>query len=220
MSQYIIGDIHKVIKTLKDNTIDFIYTNPPFGITEKEWDKPLDWKNLWDDIWRVLKPNGIVAIHASMPFSYDLIISQKPKYHFSWNKQQPTGFFFAKKQPLRQMEEVFIFYKKRGTYNPQMIGEEKIKKTKIHSNSYYGNRVGKQRNEIQRGKYPRTYLDFKRHTRGGKTIPNQMIEFFIKTYSNQGDTVLDMTCHNRVVGDLAVGLGRKYIGVDIDGSNL
>ena len=66
---YIQGDIHDVIKSIPDKSIDLIYTNPPFGITKCKWDKPLNWKELWIDIWRVMKPRGIVVIHASMPFS-------------------------------------------------------------------------------------------------------------------------------------------------------
>ena len=82
MIKYITGDIHDVIKDIEDNSIDFLYTNPPFGITEAKWDKPLDWDNLWIEIWRVMKPKGIVALHCSMPFTYTLIKSQRPKYHY------------------------------------------------------------------------------------------------------------------------------------------
>jgi len=213
---YIIGDIHNIIKDLETDSIDFIYTNPPYGITKKEWDKPLDWKNLWFDIWRVLKPNGIIAIHASMPFTYDLLETQRPKYHYIWKKNNSTGFFRAKLQPLRITEEIFIFYKQKHTYNPQMIGNELRKKTKIMPNSYYGNRVGTFKDEIQIGKYPTNFLDFKMEIRGGKTIPKKMVEFFIKTYTNENDTILDMTCHNKFVGDIALQLKRQYIGVDID----
>tara|TARA_R110002167_G_C12396907_1_gene626498 strand:- start:16 stop:669 length:654 start_codon:yes stop_codon:yes gene_type:complete len=213
---YIIGDIHNVIKDLESNSIDFIYTNPPFGITEKKWDKPLDWENLWIEIWRVLKPSGVVAIHSSMPFTYDLIESQRPKYHYIWKKNNSTGFFRAKLAPLRTTEEIFIFYKQKHTYNPQMIGNEIRKKTKIKSNPYYGNRVGKLKDDIQIGKYPTNFLDFKMEIRKGKTIPKKMVEFFIKTYSNENDTILDMTCHSKYVGNIALELNRQYIGVDIE----
>ena len=130
MIKYILGDIHNVIKDIDDNSIDFLYTNPPFGITEAKWDKPLDWDNLWLDIWRVMKPSGIVALHCSMPFTYTLIQSQTPKYHYCIKKNNKTGFLFCKKQPLRETEEVLIYYKKPGTYNPQMIGNKERKVTK------------------------------------------------------------------------------------------
>ncbi len=211
------ADIHDYIKEIDTDSIDCIYTNPPFGTTENEWDKPLDWKNLWIDIWRVLKPNGVVIIHASFPFSYDLVRSQRPKYNYIWIKDQPTNFFHAKKQPLRQFEEVYIFYKKQHTYNPQMIGNEIIPTSTCGKSKYFGSR-GECRNKggFHIGKYPNNILKFKRHIRGGKTIPDEMIEFFIRTYSNEEDTILDMTCHNNVVGKVVEKLNRKYIGVDIN----
>ena len=110
MKQYIKGDIHKVIKTINNDSIDFIYTDPPFGTTQASWDKGLDWDNLFPEMWRVLKPNGIICLYASLPFTYELIKYEKPKYHYSWKKNNKTGFFGAKYQPLRQMEEIFITY--------------------------------------------------------------------------------------------------------------
>jgi len=211
------ADIHDYIKQIETDSIDCIYTNPPFGTTENKWDKPLDWKNLWKDIWRVLKPNGVAIIHASMPFSYDLIISQRPKYNYVWVKDQSTNFFHAKKQPLRQVEEVYIFYKKQPTYNPQMIGNEIRPTSSAGKSSYFGSRgEGKNKGGYHIGKYPTNVLNYKRKVRGGKTIPDEMIEFFIKTYSNEGDTILDMTCHNNVVGVVVEKLDRNYIGVDIN----
>ena len=131
MKRFIQGDCVEVIKTLEDNSIDLIYTNPPFGITHNDWDIPLDWKELWKDIWRVLKPTGVALFHCSMPFTYDLINTQRPKYHYIWVKNNSTGFLSAKKQPLRITEEVLVFYKKTPiTYNPQMIGD-KIYKTTV-----------------------------------------------------------------------------------------
>ncbi len=213
---YICGDCHEVIKTLETNSIDLIYNNPPFGTTENDWDKPLKWDILFKELWRVLKPNGTIIIHASKPFSYELIKYQTPKYNYSWKKDRSTNFFHAKTQPLRQMEEVFIFYKKKGTYNPQMVGNEKIKTSNANKSTYYGNRSKIIKDDSYHyGKYPTDFLDFKREVRGGKTIPDEMIEFFIKTYSNEGDTILDMTTHNKVVGNIVEKLNRKFIGIDL-----
>ena len=179
---YIQGDIHNVIKTIESNSIDLIYTNPPFGITNKKWDKPLRWNELWKDIWRILKPKGIVLIHASKPFSYKLIQSQTPKYNYVWIKNNSTGFFNAKIQPLRKVEEIYVFYNDNHTYNPQMIGNKKYKKSKNYKNDYYGGRTGKQSTEIQIGRYPTDVLEYPIKIRGGKTIPDKMIEKFILTY--------------------------------------
>jgi site-specific DNA-methyltransferase (adenine-specific) len=215
---YIQGDIHNVIKTLETNSIDLIYTNPPFGITECKWDTPLDWDNLWDDIWRVLKPNGIVALHASMPFTYTLIKSQTPKYHYSIKKTQKTGFLACKYQPLRNNEELFIYYKKTGTYNPQMIGDEvRVCKGYAGKCGYY-DRVKKDLSNIKKtyiGRFPSTSIEMVTIGRGGKTISDDIIDYVIKTYSNEGETVLDMTTHNTLVGDRVKLLNRKFIGVDL-----
>ena len=212
------ADIHSYIKQIENNSIDCIYTNPPFGTTENKWDTPLDWDSLWVDIWRVLKPNGVAIIHASLPFSYKLINSQTPKYHYVWIKDRSTNFFHAKHQPLRKEEEIYIFYKKRPTYNPQMVGNEKMYSVGA-PNKYYGNRskkLVKDKEVFHIGKYPTNLLFYPRCVRGGKTICDEMIEFFIKTYSNEGDTILDMTCHNDVVAKVIEPLKRKYIGVDIN----
>jgi len=101
---YIENDIHNEILNLEDNSFDLIYTSPPYGITEAEWDKPLNWDMLFPQMWRVLKPNGIIILHASMPFTYELLKYQAPKYHYTWLKNRKTNFFKAKLQPLRNTE--------------------------------------------------------------------------------------------------------------------
>ena len=215
---YIQGDIHEVIKTLETNSIDLIYTNTPFGITGNKWDTPLDWENLWIEMWRVLKPKGIIALHASMPFTYTLIQSQTPKYHYSIKKNRKKGFFLSKKQPLRDNEELLIYYKKNGTYNPQMVGDE-VRRAKGYAtkSTYY--KSDKEPPENKRktyiGKFPSTSIDMKVEVRGGKTINDDIIKYVIKTYSNECDTVLDMTTHNKVVGNQVEALDRHFIGVDL-----
>ena len=223
-AKYIEGDIHNVIKDIPDNSIDLIYTSPPYGITGAEWDKPLDWKNLFVDLWRVVKPTGIIVLHASMPFTYELLKYETPKYHYTWKKNNSTNFFKAKLQPLRNTEEVFVYYKKSGTYNPQMIGEQIIKKNYTKHTSgqgYFGkrNNIDKSfisQTETHKGRYPTTFLDYKiRKGKSGITRPDEMMDYFIKTYSNENDTILDLTTHNNFLGDRCIKLKRNFIGVDI-----
>ena len=91
MLKYIHGDIHDVIKTLETNSIDFIYTDPPFnGQTKAKWDSTLRWDELFVEMWRVLKPNGIIALHSAIPFSYELLKYEKPKYNYNWSKNNST----------------------------------------------------------------------------------------------------------------------------------
>ena len=223
--KYIENDIHNEILNIEDNSIDLIYTSPPYGITEALWDKPLKWDILFPQMWRVLKPNGIIVLHASMPFTYELLKYQTPKYHYTWIKNIKTNFFKAKLQPLRQTEEVFIYYNKPGTYNPQMIGNKVFKKRYVKqgdtNNKYYGQRTNIQKTytseeETHTGKYPSTVLEYPvRVDNTGISRTDDMIDFFIKTYSNEGDNILDLTCHNNYVGDRCKLLNRNYLGIDI-----
>jgi len=222
-TKYIEGDIHEVIKNIPDGSIDLIYTSPPYGITNAKWDKPLDWSNLFPELWRVVKDDGIIVLHASMPFTYDLLSHQRPRYHYSWVKNNSTGFFQAKFQPLRNIEEIFVYYKKRGTYNPQMVGNKFYKKRLVKhggTQKYFGTRHNIEKSttleEGHTGTYPTTVLNYKiRRDSTGITRPDEMLDFFIKTYSNEQDTILDLTTHNNYLGDRCKILNRDFIGVDI-----
>jgi len=225
MIKYITGDIHEVIKDLEDNSIDFIYTDPPFAITKAEWDKPLKWGELFTEMWRVLKPTGIICLYASIPFTYELLKYETPKYHYSWCKNNKTGFFSAKYQPLRQIEEIFIYYKKRGTYNPIMIGNESHPKRNVKyggKNAYWGEKgVHKENTYVEseghKGRYPTTFKNWTiRKDKTGITRTDEQIDYFIKTYTNEHDTILDMTCNTNYVGKRCELLNRNYIGVDLN----
>jgi site-specific DNA-methyltransferase (adenine-specific) len=228
MIQFYCADIHEKIKDISDNSIDFIYTSPPYGITTNKWDKPLDWELLFNEMWRVLKPTGIIVLYASCPFTYKLLTYEKPKYHYSWKKNNSTGFFKAKQQPLRVMEEIFVYYKKQGTYNPKMEGNTKypyIYKPR-KSSDYYGkgsqNETDKNILDYDKshiGKYPTTYKEWsirRSKPKSGISRCDEQIDYFINTYSNEGDTILDLTCCNNMVGDRCYKLKRNYIGVDIE----
>tara|TARA_R110002096_G_scaffold137246_6_gene290501 strand:- start:636 stop:1328 length:693 start_codon:yes stop_codon:yes gene_type:complete len=223
---YIQGDIQDVIKTIKDNSIDLIYTDPPFKITKASWDKGLRWDELFSEMWRVLKPNGIIILYASMPFTYELLQYDKPKYHYSWIKNNSTGFLTCKYQPLRHTEEIFVYYKKTGTYNPQMVGDKFVKKRNVKyggkDQEYWGKEGATKENEYiadegHTGKYPPNVLYYPiRKDKTGITRTDEHIDYFIKTYSNEDDTILDMTCCCEYVGDRCKELKRQYIGVDLN----
>lgn len=216
---YLIGDIHTEIKKLNDDSIDLIYTNPPFATTGKKWDVPLRWEELWKDMDRVLKPDGVVLLHSAIPFTYDLIRIRKPNYNYVWIKKNPTNFFQAKKQPLRQVEEILVYYNKAHTYNPQMIGDDdmSIKRSNAYKgDNYYGDQIPTESNH--RGRFPTTFIGtFKRilQKKTPKSIDDEIMKRMIKTYSNEDDVILDMTCCDKGLGDIATDLNRKYIGIDI-----
>ena len=229
-SQIIHGDCAEVLKSLPNGIITLLYTNPPFGITQAKWDTKLDWDALWPEIWRIMKPNGCVVLHSSMPFTFDLVASQRKhfKYNYVWVKNTHTGFFQAKYQPLRKHEDVCVFYKQQPTYNPQMFGNEFHKKRLVKhggSEAYWGQAKfdGNWGIETEEGghygRFPDTVLNFNTTKASpGQKKPStrtvEMIDFFIKTYSNVGDIVLDITCNDAITGERAICLDRKYIGIE------
>jgi len=227
------GDIHKIIKTLKDNTFDLLYTNPPFSMTNASWDKELIWNELWKDIWRVLKPNGVVVLHSTQRFTIRLCASQIKyfKYKWIWKKNNITNFFHAKKQPLRVCEDICVFYKKTGTYNPQMIGSEFHKKrlVKYGGNQEYYGKDKKHKDNWgtettkggHKGRYPKDILTFnikksKKNENDASTRPIELVEYIIKTYSNENDNVLDITCYDAITGKVCEKLNRQYTGIDLN----
>tara|TARA_R110000744_G_scaffold55592_2_gene117439 strand:- start:12 stop:749 length:738 start_codon:yes stop_codon:yes gene_type:complete len=228
--KFIEEDIHTSIKNIEDNTFNLIYTSPPYGITEAEWDKPLNWVELFPEMWRVLKPNGIIVLHSSMPFTYELLKYETPKYHYIWKKNKATNFLKAKLQPLRICEEILIYYKIPGTYNPQMIGDtfhkkgyasSSIIKAGLSHQGYYNTKEHRPKKELKDtdghiGRYPNTFLEYPiRKEKTGINRPDAMIDFFIKTYSNEGDYILDMTCHNDFTSKRCNELKRNFLGIDI-----
>lgn len=207
------------IKTLNDNSVDFIYFDPPFAITEADYDTRLNWKELWREMWRVLKPVGVVAIHSSQPFTFDLVSTQRRhfKYCWYWQKNHKTGHLFSKHQPMRIIEEICIFYKK-NKYNPQMIELDKPIKyqgRKVSTGSYYHRDKGVEAKTYTHS-YPDHLLKFKRVNHKYSTRPVELCEYIIKTYTNENDLVLDLTCSNATAGVACKNLNREYIGVDID----
>lgn len=205
------------IKQIEEKSIDFIYFDPPFGTTECDYDKKLNWELLWKEMWRVLKDKGVVAIHSSQPFTAYLINTQVRHYKYNWYWDKtccPTGFLFSKHQPMRIIEEICIFYKK-GKYNPQMEIREKpleIKKEKMKSEYYVR---AKPVSGTYTHRFPTHLIKMKRINHKYSTRPVELCEYFIKTYSNEGETILDLTCSNGQSAIACHRLNRRYIGVDI-----
>ena len=224
---YIQGDIHDVLPSLASESVHLIYTDPPFGTTGKDWDRPLRWPDLWPHMWRVLRPGGTIVIYASMPFTYTfLATAPMPKYHYTWIKSKATNFLHCRYQPLRNTEEIFVFYRTPRnaiTYNPQMEGTDvrRVTQAPIPAGSYYHTaRNGRPRTTSHVGSYPTTARRWPTRLDGtGITRTDAQIDFFVKTYSNTGDFVLDMTCHNTTVGARCAALGREYLGVDLASIN-
>lgn len=213
----VISDNLTYCRTCEDNSIDLIYFNPPFGTTEQEWDKPLQWEELFVEMDRILKPDGNIVIHTSIPFTYDLIRFRKPKYHWIWNKGTTGSPFLAKKQPMRNTEEILVYYKtgKTGRYYPQMEGDKERKVSDSVATKYWGGRSKGTYTTVIKGKYPKHLISFHRKVKGLSTRPEELIEYIIKTYTKEGELVLDLTCYKGITGEVCDKIDRKYVGVDI-----
>lgn len=226
-----LGDNAELIKEIPSNSIQLVYFNPPFGITKKEWDNDLDWDTLFPEMWRVLKPNGAIIIHSSLPFTYRLIRqkwSRDLKHQYYWNKVCVTNFLGSNFSPLRSIEDVLVYYKKKPIFNyeknknyrGQLIDEE------YKHTGYYGNKKGTTAGEkhtmpkkyVNNGSIPkgtpRDLITMPR-TKSDFTRPDDLMRFFVKTYTNAGDTILDVTCGDARCGRICYEEGRGFIGFDI-----
>ena len=215
------GDCLERMKEIPDGSVDAIICDPPFGVTQNRWDSVIPLDLMWDELKRIRKPNGVILLFGTEPFSSNLRLSniKEFKYDWDWIKENGTGFLNAKKQPLRNRESISVFYTRQPAYNPQMrTGFKpytcKHGKTKTKN---YGTQPGAV-TESNGERYPLTLLEFPRDK--GKVHPTQkpvaLMEYLIKTYTNEGETVLDFTMGSGTTGVAAINLNRNFIGIELD----
>ena len=204
-----------VMKTLDTASIDLIYTNPPFnGATRNKWDTKINWKEWFDEAFRVLKPTGNIVLHCAIPFNYTLIREAPcvPSYTWYWKKDNVTLPFIAKIQPMRCVEEILVWKCPKGQYFPQRVGtEERI----VHNNgksSYYG-AITKQEPKKVIGKLQTHFLEMDREIDGFSTRPRDMVRLIYDSYSKEGDVVLDTFCNDGMSSQCCEG--RHWIGIDL-----
>ena len=211
------SDCLEKMKKLPSESIDLLYFNPPFGITQQLWDEKMDWKLIFPECFRLLKNTGMLVIHCSVPFNYTLIrdAPKPPNYSWYWNKKNPTTPLLAKIQPLRHMEEILVWKKKTNTYYPQRVGTEK-RIIRSCGKTKYCNPCNYEAQKCQEviGKYQTHYIECDKVYNNLATRPEKMIELFIKSYTKEGDVILDPTCHKGISGRIAKSLGRHWIGID------
>ena len=204
------------MRNLASETIDFIYFNPPFASTYQPWDEPLPWSELFAEAFRLLTATGTLAIHCSIPFNYCLIRAapRPPNYSWYWDKENATTPLLAKKQPLRKVEEVLV-WTQRVKYNPQRVGiETRTVKSRAITPYVYTPTLTPQEPKEVVGRYQTHLLTMPRKIRGFATRPDALVELFIRSYTNEGDTVLDPTCYTGLSGRISRALKRKWIGID------
>jgi len=222
-----LGDCLDVMQGIPDGSVDMVCTDPPYGTTACKWDSVIPFEPMWAQLKRIVKPNGAIVLTASQPFTSALVMSNVEmfKYDWVWQKTRPTGVLNAKIQPLRDKEDVLVFYSKQPSYNPQgLLQVNKMVGTGATKANSLGNATGKI-TQTDTGKYLQKYGNYPRQTLvfkgASKTIhptqkPVALMEYLIKTYTNAGETVLDFTMGSGTTGVAAANTGRRFIGIESD----
>ena len=214
------GDCLEKMKEIPDKTIDMILCDLPYGKTQNKWDSIISLDKLWEQYNRIIKDNGAITLFAQTPFDKVPGVSnfKMLKYEWIWEKEQGTGFLNAKKMPLKNHENILIFYKKPPIYNPQM---KKGKPYTLERNTFtvnYGKQVDMVRTENTGERYPLTILKFKRDKE--KLHPTQkpiaLLEYLIKTYTKENEIVLDNCMGSGSTGVACVNANRNFIGMELD----
>lgn len=213
-------------KSLANNSINAIITDFPYGTLNKrnQWDKIIDYTQFWQEVKRVGFDNTPIISTAQMPFTAYLISTnyQDFKYTLVWEKSKATGYLNAKKQPMRAHEDIVVFYNKQCTYNPQMTqGEPYNKGCAIRDTMAYGKQEKAVLVKNDTGlRYPRSVQYFVTAEREGKLHPTQkpiaLFEWLIKTYTNEGDIVLDPCMGSGTTAIACINTNRKFIGFEKD----
>ena len=223
------GDCLELMKGIPNGSIDCIITDLPYGLTQNSFDKPLPFDLLWKQYKRIIKNNGAIILFAQGKFYIDLVNSNRNlfRYDLVWNKQLTSGFLNAKRMQLRQHEQIAVFYKKLPTYNPQFSKGKPLHskgtayKNKSIKNQNYGN--FKMVDDSRAGsdqKYPTSIIccqkphPSKAQHRTEK--PVDLLEYLIKTYTNEGETVLDNCMGSGTTGVACVRTKRNFIGIEIN----
>jgi site-specific DNA-methyltransferase (adenine-specific) len=210
---------------IPDKSIDMILCDLPYGTTACKWDTIIPFEALWVQYERIIKDNGAIVLTASQPFTTALIGSNIKlfRYELVWNKKQAGNPLLAKKQPMKSHENIVLFYKKQPTYNPQMEtrGEPRKKGTKqqLSGDSFLGSGEIDTRS-FNNTYYPKSILDISNAAKKGKLHPTQkpvaLFEYLIKTYSNEGEIVLDNCMGSGTTAIAALNTNRKFIGFETE----
>ena len=231
INQILQGDCLELMKDIPDGSVDMILADLPYGTTACKWDTIIQFEPLWEQYKRVIKPNGAIVLTASQPFTSALVMSNPKmfKYDWTWRKPRGTGHLNAKRQPMRDKEDILVFYKSQPVYNPQLAKGEpytslKGGRTPRQSDkgaTTYGKFMNgaEYRNDNYGFRYPKQVIDFgvvERGTVHPTQKPVALLEYLIKTYTNEGETVLDFTMGSGSTGVACVNTNRNFIGIELD----
>jgi len=219
------GDCLERMKEIPDGSVDMILTDPPYGTTACKWDSIIPLEPMWEQLKRVVKPSGAIVMTASQPFTTKLISSNMDmfKYCWVWEKTRASNPQLAKIQPLKAHEDICVFATGKTMYNPQKTaGKEYTVSSRaggcIAGEFLYGS--DKFKGKRQDGRYPRTVQKVSNSSHEVGLHPTQkpvaLMEYFVKTYTNEGETVLDFTMGSGTTGVACKNLGRNFIGIELD----
>lgn len=215
------GDCLELMKTIPDASVDLILCDLPYGTTQNKWDSVIPLDLLWLQYKRIIKSNGAIVLHAGQPFSSVLTCSnlEQFKYQWTWVKTKITGVLNAKRMPVRKHEQVLVFAPGKNIYNAQGIVACNVTRAdKVsHSSKNYGKRGGVEYSQ-QFTNWPRDVLEIPSQ---GKTVhptqkPVLLAEYLIRTYTDEGMTVLDNCMGSGTTGVACMNTGRRFIGIEMD----
>lgn len=229
------GNCLEILPTLEAGSVDAILTDLPYGTTACSWDTVIPFEPMWEQVKRVLRPRGVFVTTASQPFTSRLVMSNLEwfKYCLVWKKSMPFGFYHAKNQPLKGHEDICVFSNgviahlgksdSRMTYNPQMLQGKPYRKYKRH-NASDEHRLYRPSNIdhwiINDGqRYPTTVIEIGNGNNNSlhpTQKPVALYEYLIRTYTNEGDTVLDICMGSGTTGVACMNTGRRFIGIELD----
>jgi len=223
------GDCLEVMKGMDDKSVDAVITDPPYGITACKWDSIIPLGPMWEQSKRVIKPDGAIVMMASQPFTTVLIASNMKmfRYEWIWEKHRGTNPLLARKQPMKIHESALVFTNGQSRYYPQMTNEKSYKLRGSHNiirdDTVRGapHAVGYSKNYDPSKRYPVSIQRFTNHNQKENRLhptqkPVALMEYLIKTYTNEGEAVLDFTMGSGTTGVACIRTGRKFIGIEID----
>ena len=222
-----LGDCLEVMDRLIEEgiVVDAIICDPPYGTTACKWDTVIPFEPMWERLNKLIKPNGAIVLFGSEPFSSALRMSniKNYKYDWIWQKEQGTGQLNAKRMPLRNTENISVFYKKQCTYNPQFKKDNPYKSDRCtyskNIESTYGKQVDRVITINEGYRYPVTTIKFNRELKNrfhSTQKPIDLMEYLIKTYTNEGELVLDFTMGSGSTGVACLNTNRKFIGIELE----
>lgn len=221
-----LGDCLERMKEIPDGSVDIILCDPPYATTQNKWDSLVGLPLMWEQLKRVTKPNCAIVITSQTPFDKVLACSnlEMLRYEWIWEKTTATGHLNAKRMPMKAHENILVFYTRLPTYNPQKtFGHERKVSSAEHKvscveTSNYGSHGLTSYDSTER--YPRSVQVFPTDKQKSTLHPTQkpvaLMEYLIKTYTNEGETVLDFTFGSNTTGVACKNLSRKYIGIEMD----